>query len=172
MFCSRCPGDDVFSLFLYVFLYMFHFILMINSSFWRALCLSRCWCGQIAEGRRTKGNDRSGLSWVEQENPRGFVCLSSFAHSLLFYATSKVWKKKVTLHFPLLLFGESIYQFVSPRFKYRCCVFPSFGYDELGHICSSSNLPLAQARGRTVPFLSLCTHGYTVYAKLFARTCR
>jgi len=48
----------------------------------------------------------------------------------------------VTLQFPLV-FGESIYQFASPRFKYHCSVFPSFGYDNLGCIYSSINISLA-----------------------------
>lgn len=54
-----------------------------------------------------------------------------FAFLLLihFCATSKVWKKKVTLHFPLLFRG-SINQFACPRLEYHCCISPSFGLGE------------------------------------------
>lgn len=130
--------------------YFIHVIIYWNSSFWRALCLSCYWHGQIVEGKGMKGNGRSALPWVEQENPVWIFSLSSFAHSLLFCATGKVWKKKMSLHFPLL-YGESIYQFANCSFKYCCCVFSSFGCDKLGHFCSSRDLLLATVPRKDFP---------------------
>lgn len=72
----------------------------------------------------------------------------SFALSLLFCATSKVWKKKVTLHFPLLV-RENISQFACPRIKYHCCVSPASAW-----LSEDPSAPAACTKPCQCPFVA------------------